>query len=453
MQNPLAAFYRCQPPIELRVPGNVNPTPGYFAFGSDLTCYGRVAGCSLPEDLSGEMLPDLLRHVRADGNFLHLPFDPGAIIDDLRLERYPSPANAGVQQLLAKETTRRIYYALRPLMWGALRLHLQRLYFRNWREIAFPRWPVDTTVERLLETLLALSMEARGINRLPFIWFWPRGAPYCLMMTHDVETKNGLRNVRRLMELNEEAGIKASFQFVPQHRYHVPKELLEEVRMRGFEVNLHGLDHKGNLFGHREDFLRHSQAIIHCMGEFETEGFRSPCMYRHPEWCQELRISYDMSTPNVAHLDPQPGGCCTVFPYFIGRVLELPLTTTQDYTLFRVLGEYSTALWKQQMELIAARHGLASFNIHPDYILAPAALPVYRELLQLLSEAAASGGAWISLPGEVNEWWRQRARMTLAQKNGRWIIEGKGSEDARIAYACRDGERMFYSIEGRAEEE
>ena len=59
-----------------------------------------------------------------------------------------------------------------------------------------------------------------------------------------------------------------------------------------------------------------------------------------------------MSVPNVAHLEPQRGGCCTVMPYFIGDILELPLTTTQDYSLFHILGDYSIALWKQQIELI-----------------------------------------------------------------------------------------------------
>jgi len=449
MQNALSEFYRCQPPIELRALGCANPASGYFSFGPGLTCYGKAAGFALPAELTDAALPDVSPHVRADGEFLNLPFDPGAVIDNLRLERYPSPANAGAQRFLAKEATRRVYYALRPLMWSALRHRLHRLYFRNWKDLEFPQWPVDTTVERLLEKLLALSMEARGIDRLPFIWFWPRGAAYCLMMTHDVETEAGLRNVERLMELNAETGLKASFQFVPEHRYHVPRELLLAVRRRGFEVNLHGLDHKGNLFGDRANFLRDSQAINRYAGEFGAEGFRSPCMYRHPEWCQELRVAYDMSTPNVAHLDPQPGGCCTVFPYFIGRVLELPLTTAQDYTLFHVLGDYSTDLWKQQMELIAGRHGLVSFNVHPDYILAPSALSVYQELLGLLSEAAASGGAWIAAPGEVNEWWRQRSGMTLARKNGRWIIEGEGSENARIAYARREGSgKVSYTLCG-----
>jgi hypothetical protein len=73
----------------------------------------------------------------------------------------------------------------------------------------------------------------------------------------------------------------------------------------------------------------------------------------------------------VAHLEPQKGGCCTVFPYFIGDVLELPVTTTQDYTLWHILGERSTDLWKAQMDVILQKNGLANFIVHPDYILEP----------------------------------------------------------------------------------
>src|SRR2546425_12755629 len=39
------------------------------------------------------------------------------------------------------------------------------------------------------------------------------------------------------------------------------------------------------------------------------------------EWFDALDFSYDMSVPNVAHLDPQRGGCCTVMPYFVGKNL------------------------------------------------------------------------------------------------------------------------------------
>ncbi len=59
-----------------------------------------------------------------------------------------------------------------------------------------------------------------------------------------------------------------------------------------------------------------------------------------------------MSVPNVAHLDPQRGGCCTVMPYFIGDILEIPVTTIQDYTLFNILNDFSTRIWKEQTAII-----------------------------------------------------------------------------------------------------
>ena len=67
-------------------------------------------------------------------------------------------------------------------------------------------------------------------------------------------------------------------------------------------------------------------------------------MYREQEWFDAFEFSYDMSVPNAAHLEPQRGGCCTVMPYFVGDLLELPLTTTQDYSLFHILGDYSISL-------------------------------------------------------------------------------------------------------------
>ena len=92
-------------------------------------------------------------------------------------------------------------------------------------------------------------------------------------------------------------------------------------------------------------------------------------LYRNTDWFGDLNFAYDMSVPNVGHLDPQPGGCCTVMPYFIGQMLEIPLTTIQDYSLFHILQDYSIDVWKRQIARILDGHGLASFNIHPDYII------------------------------------------------------------------------------------
>jgi hypothetical protein len=70
---------------------------------------------------------------------------------------------------------------------------------------------VDTTVEDFCKKLLLLSMEANGVQEVPFIWFWPDGATACHMMTQDVESKAGGDRCADSMDVDDSFGIKASF--------------------------------------------------------------------------------------------------------------------------------------------------------------------------------------------------------------------------------------------------
>ena len=124
-------------------------------------------------------------------------------------------------------------------------------------------------------------------------------------------------------------------------------------------------------------------------------------LYRNTDWFADYTFSYDMSVPNVGHLDPQPGGCCTVFPYFIGNILEIPLTTTQDYPLFHVLRDYSIDLWRKQINLILQGHGLISTVVHPDYVIEKRARATYSELLAHLASLGAQKSVWLALPRDV----------------------------------------------------
>jgi hypothetical protein len=449
--NALVEFYRCPEDFAaLSVAAETNLRPGFFRFGPEAICYGQSALAS-PVTFEGNGLPDVARNAAFHGSTLHLPFDVSAIVDNLRLERYPTNTQIGVRTLLSSEGVRQLYYYFRPSLSDELRQGLQRFFFRKWEKLPFPRWPVDTSVEQLFETLLLLSMQGRGVDRVPFIWFWPDGALASAIVTHDVETDAGINFVRRLMDVDEAFGIKASYQIVPEERYPVPRDLLSAIREQQCEVNVHGLNHDGNLFRNRQTFLKQCKRINHYIQAFEAEGYRSACMYRNAAWYDELDVSYDMSVPNVAHLEPQRGGCCTVFPYFIDKILELPLTTAQDYSLFHILGDYSIELWKEQIKRIWEKHGLISFIVHPDYVLEKKALSVYKALLAHLSELRAEKKIWMSRPGDVNRWWRERSTMKLVLQDGRWRIEGQGRERARIAFARIQDDRIVYTVEGSSE--
>jgi hypothetical protein len=436
--------------LTLDVPEQASGHAGFFNFGPEDLCYGESTH-STPAQFHGDSFPDLARHVVVQDDVLRLPFDPATVIDNLRLERYPLNSRSAMGAVLSNEGARRVYYSARPLLTDSLRKSLQRLFFRGWQHLPFPSWPVDTTVERLLEKLLFLAMKAKGITSVPFIWFWPEGAAASAIVTHDVETAAGVSFIQKLLDIDESFGIKTSFQIVPAKRYEVSKELLHIIRARSCEVNVHGLNHDGNLFRSRQTFLKQAELINRYVRDFEADGFRSACMYRNAAWFEDLDISYDMSVPNVAHLEPQRGGCCTVFPYYIGKVLELPLTAVQDYSLFHILGDYSIELWKKQIELIYKRHGLISFIIHPDYVLEQKAMAVYEKLLNHLSQLRSGKNLWIARPGEVNRWWRERSQMRLVFDGNVWTIVGKGRELARVAFASIQGEKLVYTVDHSSE--
>jgi hypothetical protein len=266
-------------------------------------------------------------------------------------------------------------------------------------------------------------------------------------MTHDIETRLGRNFCDTLMDIDDSFGIKASFQIIPEQRYGVTPDFLGSIRNRGFEVVVHDLNHDGHLYKDRKQFLRRAAEINSYAALYGADGFRAASLYRKQLWYDVLNFSYDMSVPNVAHLDPQRGGCCTVMPYFVGNILELPVTTTQDYTLFHILRDYSIELWKQQMEIIMGKHGLISFIVHPDYIIEPRHRRVYEALLAYLCRVREENGLWIATPGEVSRWWRQRAQMRLLRSGDGWRIEGPGSERACLAYAVLDGSRLKYGVD------
>ena len=440
----IAEFYRCPEDILPRPSSGLFPgSAGYFRFGGGTICYGRAEIGSATR--IGNDLADAAMHVRTSGATFELPFDPAEVLDNLRRERYAANGYLGRRPFLSTTSARNAYYRVRPLLPVSLRKHAQQFFHRNWRALPFPAWPVDTTVEDILERLLILSMRAAGIEQLPFIWFWPDGASACAILTHDVETAEGAAFIPSLMDLDDSFGFKASFQIIPEKQYPVSHDLLESIRRRGFEVNVQDLRHEGNLFDNHRQFLHRAKAINRYLADYRAAGFRAGRMFRNPDWFAALDMEYDMSIPNVAHLDPQRGGCCTVFPYFIGNILEVPLTTTQDYTLFHILGRCSIDLWREQVALITGRHGMVSFIVHPDYILGQRERDVYRQLLRYLARLRDQRNVWAALPGEVNRWWRARAEMTLTREGGKWTITGPGSERACIAWARLSGDRIVYT--------
>jgi hypothetical protein len=432
--------------LDLHESQDVDGRPGFFRYGPDIVCFGNSAS-GMTSDVSVAGRYDAAKDARVTTSGVSLPFDFSAVIDNLRRERYVGHIHQGRKVFGRSQRLRKAYYAVRNRLPGKIRRRIQRSYFRDWQKIPFPNWPVDFTSDALHEEFLKLTMKIQGLTRVPFIWFWPEGASACAILTHDVENETARDFSSKLMDLDSTYGFRSSFQVVPEGRYQVPLGYWNEIRHRGFEFNIHDLNHDGHLFHDKKEFERRAKLINGYARSYEARGFRSRGMYRNLDWYDAFEFSYDMSVPNVAHLERQRGGCCTVMPFFVRNILEIPLTTSQDHSVFNTLGEYTIDLWKKQIAVILKRNGLISFLTHPDYLIDLKPRGVYDTLLGYLRKICNRNNVWDALPSELDRWWRARARMKIVHSSDGWRIEGPDSHRARIAYANLDGDKLVYSVE------
>ena len=128
-----------------------------------------------------------------------LPFDLAEVATNLREERYRQNGYNFLQKSTAGAEPRSVStISCGRCMGVGVRKHLQKVRLSGWEKIPFPRWPVDSRSTRLMESAMTLLAEGDGADSsIPFIWFWPDGAPACAMMTHDVEGQAGPRLLRR----------------------------------------------------------------------------------------------------------------------------------------------------------------------------------------------------------------------------------------------------------------
>jgi peptidoglycan/xylan/chitin deacetylase (PgdA/CDA1 family) len=300
----------------------------------------------------------------------------------------------------------RAYYAAKRMIPRRLQIAARRLYTKWLGFPEFPSWPLDDSVVLLLRFYASCLLLGTDAATLRFRWFWPDDFHAAMILTHDVESAEGLRLALELADLEEERGFRSSFNVVASS-YHIDHGVLRELRGRGFEIGLHGLRHDRSLFSSRKAFEGQLPGIADAVRAFDAQGFRSPSTHRVHEWLQELPVRYDCSVPHSDPFEPMPGGCCTLWPYFIGEVVELPYTLPQDHTLFTVLRRKSTGPWLAQVEAIERRYGLVQCLSHPDsgYLGDPDNRALYTEFLDALVERPR---LWKPLPRDLDAWWRRR---------------------------------------------
>jgi peptidoglycan/xylan/chitin deacetylase (PgdA/CDA1 family) len=300
-----------------------------------------------------------------------------------------------------------LYYSVKPLLPRPIQLAVRRSYARLQARRRFPAWPIEPALVRRQHERFAQALDRSGRNQVPFVNFWPDRRRFALILTHDVEGPAGVENIPRVLEVERRYGFVSSWNFVAED-YAIERGLFDELRAAGCEIGLHGVHHDGRLFRDRRAFGLELPAIHHYMSEWRAVGFRSPATGRNAAWMPELSCLYDSSFPDTDPFEPQPGGCCSIWPFMLGDLVELPITMAQDHTLFEILRERSIRRWVQKADWLVANHGLITVLVHPDYLIARERLDRYDELLAYLAEIPCG---WHALPREVAAWWRVRTAL------------------------------------------
>jgi peptidoglycan/xylan/chitin deacetylase (PgdA/CDA1 family) len=344
------------------------------------------------------------------------------IISRYLFEEYLSPHERQPSLALS------FYYLIKGLIPVGLRHHLNALAIRARKRLDFPRWPCETALLDFWRDWLWQSLQRLGIADTLHIGFWPHGHRCCIVLTHDVESPFGFEQIQRMTDLEEQYGFRSALNF-PLNQYRIDWRKLDDLKARGFEFGAHGLAHDGRLFRSEQDFSALAPLLERFANEQGLVGFRSPSTLRNVEWIKRLSFDYDCSFADTDPYEPQPGGSCSVFPFFLGNIVELPYTVPQDHTLIHLLRRDPLPVWTTKSQWIASMGGMILTLTHPDYSGTQPHLSTYGELLKRLNDLECS---WRALPSEVALWWRQRSQTHLTIKHGVPLLTGPGSDRAAI---------------------
>ena len=297
--------------------------------------------------------------------------------------------------------TYKIYYIIKPIFPRSFQILIRKIRFYFKQKKNSGQWPID---------------EKSGGH--PAGWQgWPHNKKFALVFTHDVDSEKGLQRCIDLMNIEKKLGFKSSFYFVPE-LYQNSLQLREKLKNNGFEVGVHGLNHDGRLFQSKKIFDERAVRINQYLKEWESEGFRAPCMHHNLEWIADLDIKYDASTYDFDPFEPQGGGVRTIFPFIVNNndkessYVELPYTLPQDFLLFVLKGEKTIDIWENKLEWIARKGGMALFITHPDYMkfnkqdddLEKYPVKYYMEFLMHI-KSHYKGQYWHALPKEIASFW------------------------------------------------
>lgn len=273
-------------------------------------------------------------------------------------------------------------------------------------------WPIEKSVE-LLRYILLKIFQLVDQDSFKEDSFWPSGKRYCVLLTHDVDSDSGFKNIYKISDIEKSYGLTSLWNIVP-FRYKINFSVLDNLLTEGHELGLHGYDHRNvTPFLPLKEIDKRIKKSMDLFHNYPIKGFRSESLMRSTELFQILEkyLLYDLSIPDTDNCTTYDtfNGCCSIFPFKINKLLEMPLTVPQDASLL-VLG-YSPNqildIWLKKLDWIKKVKGLVVINTHPEpqWLGNKEMLKIYSKLLEFIRK---DSDAWLPLPFQAAEWWLNR---------------------------------------------
>jgi peptidoglycan/xylan/chitin deacetylase (PgdA/CDA1 family) len=320
---------------------------------------GRLARVSSSGELhlgAGDVSADDARAVREFAAFTDTP--PASARLPVSYRRVPAWARSLAASTLGRRQRRRAG------MWAA-----------------FPQWPLDLTAD--------LLADLAGVPRVDL------GDRTPVLLTHDIDSPEGLRNLVDVFLPREEAAGAKSTSYVVPCAWTLDEGLLEETRRRGHHLGVHGYDHSNRTpFVGGDERARRLDAARPFVDRYGARGYRAPSLLRTRALLRDLgpRFDYDSSVPTSGGLFPVPNsGCATARPFPLEGIVEIPVTLPRDGSL-RFLGysaEDILRTWIDCAETIARAGGVVVLLTHCEARFSGTApmLRVYERFIQHVCEA------------------------------------------------------------------
>jgi hypothetical protein len=265
--------------------------------------------------------------------------------------------------------------AMRQLIATAIG-RLQRAREHTWSR--FPGWPLDLS-----------SDLATDLSGAPTFKFDQTPA----LLTHDIDSAEGLANLLRWFLPAEEAVGARSTNYVVPHAWPHDHGLLNEIVARGHEIGVHGFDHANKTpFASQEERRQRLEAGRAFGDRFAAIGYRAPSLLRTRALLGDLAplYRYDASIPTSGGPFPVPNnGCASARPWQIGTLWEIPLTLPRDGSLLflgydpKAIGQ----LWRDSAVTISRSGGIVSLLTHCESGFSgnPPMLATFRNFLDWLA--------------------------------------------------------------------